>query len=237
MAYTVETIDNGFWCITDSMVRCFLFEGAEQALLVDCGLGGDLAAFCRTLTSKPIQLVLTHSDPDHVGAIAQFEAPLMHPAEFASYAQRGGKTVDLNSLWDGQLLDIGTFHFEVILIPGHTAGSIALLEPNKRFILTGDSAQSGAIYMFGPGRNLPALLASIRKLQTMASRFDRIYASHGDLTNTAEILDQLEDLICDVLQGVFPPPQPAAPHLPADIHCYRKNRAQLLLRREKVSAT
>ena len=233
MAYTVEQLDTGFWCIFDEMVRCFLFEGPKQALLVDTGLGGDLAAFCRTLTEKPIQLVLTHCDRDHVGAIQQFDAPMMHPAEYALYNFRGGKPANLQPLWDGQILDIGSFRFEVIHIPGHTPGSIALLEPEKRFLLTGDSAQSGSIYMFDEGRDLSALLMSIRRLQTIRTRFDVIYGSHGDQVNTAEILDQLETLIEDVLQGNLPEIVPAPPHLQPDITCYKKGNAQLLLRASK----
>jgi len=230
MAYTVEKLDQGFWCIFDTMVRCFLFEGPEQAILVDTGLGGDLLAFCRTLTNKPIQLVLTHCDRDHVGAIAQFDAPMMHPAEYALYAYRGFSTTGLQPLWDGQILDIGTFRFEVIHIPGHTPGGIALLETEKRFLLTGDSAQSGAIYMFDEGRDLSALLASIRRLQSIRSRFDTIYGSHGDQTNTPEILDQLECLISDILHGRLPDPVPAPPHLSSQVRCYQKGKAQLLLR-------
>ena len=65
------------------VVRMFLFEGEDEALLVDAGFGGvDLKVFCATLTEKPVRrVVLTHADPDHTGCCAQFDAVLMHPAE------------------------------------------------------------------------------------------------------------------------------------------------------------
>ncbi len=59
-------------------------------------------------------------------------------------------------LWEGTVIDLGFWKFEVILTPGHTPGSIMLLDREKRLLISGDTIQAGDIYMFGPGRNLPA---------------------------------------------------------------------------------
>ena len=48
----------------------FLLVGEEKALLIDTGTGVfDLPLLLKTLTDKPVQVVLTHGHPDHAGAI------------------------------------------------------------------------------------------------------------------------------------------------------------------------
>jgi glyoxylase-like metal-dependent hydrolase (beta-lactamase superfamily II) len=51
---------------------------------------------------------------------------LMHPAEEDNYRFHGG-TGEISPINDGSLIDLGKRQLEVINIPGHTAGSIALL--------------------------------------------------------------------------------------------------------------
>ncbi len=195
--YTVTQIMPHMWEIFENGVRCFLFEGAERAMLVDTGFGtGDLAAMVQSLTSKPVFVLNTHADRDHIGCNHQFETVYMHPAEFDRYMLTDTyETIQKPPapIWKGEELDLGTFAFEIVLIPGHTPGSIALFEKEKRFLISGDSvAEGGAIYMFGAGRNLPAYLASIQKLRTLvATHIDVIYASHHVLRVAPATLNTL----------------------------------------------
>lgn len=51
----------------------FLVVGRERALLIDTGIGlGDLAAFVRTITPLPLDVLLTHNHRDHVGNAPRF---------------------------------------------------------------------------------------------------------------------------------------------------------------------
>ncbi|MDR1064978.1 MAG: MBL fold metallo-hydrolase, partial [Oscillospiraceae bacterium] len=130
MAYEVIKISEGAWRIEDGMVRCFLFAGESRALLVDTGMsGGELLAEVRALTSLPVTLVNTHADGDHTGANGQFNEAYMHPAEFTYYYEDDGNRVPpARALWDGDVIDLGGRSFEVFVIPGHTNGSLALLD-------------------------------------------------------------------------------------------------------------
>lgn len=172
----------GLTLIEQGHVRCFLAEGRHEALLIDAGLGGsDLKGFVGTLTQKPVTVVFTHADPDHAGHAWQFERRFMHPSEYDFYRLRNKTTVPMEPIWEGDMIDLDGFRFEVILIPGHSPGSIALLEKDKRFLIGGDSIQTGKIFMFGPGRNFDAFRASMLKMQKRVSEFDTVYASHYDL--------------------------------------------------------
>jgi glyoxylase-like metal-dependent hydrolase (beta-lactamase superfamily II) len=139
---------------------------------------------------------------DHLGCNHQFDRILMHPAEFDRYCSGGKRTAEgLIPLWEGDRITVGDYTFEVILIPGHTPGSIALLERNKRFLIGGDTVQNDAIFMFGPGRNMPAFIHTVEKLEKMADCFDVIYPSHGSLTVTPDILPKLKQGAVDVMAG------------------------------------
>ena len=182
--YTTTKIMDNFYSIElNSMVRCFLFIGEEDAILVDTGFDtGELKAEIAKITDFPVSVVFTHADPDHVGGAEKFDQCFMHPCEFDYYASNTEDPAEMIPIWEGDGLDIGTFSFEVILIPGHTPGSIALLEPDKKFLIGGDSIQTGgSIFMSGPGRNFEAFRASMAKLEEYIDEFDVVYSSHNDL--------------------------------------------------------
>jgi len=54
--------------ISDCMGVCMtLLAGSEKAILVDTGYGiEDVGRFVRTLTDKPLQVILTHGHHDHM---------------------------------------------------------------------------------------------------------------------------------------------------------------------------
>ncbi len=227
--FTTHMVRDDFYIIDQQGVRCFLFIGEDMALLIDAGFGGDLKAVCESLTDKPVHLILTHADGDHRGAAGQFGRVMMHPAEFSYYEMRGAKLPMVIPVWEDDVIDIGTYRFEIVLISGHTPGSIALLEREKRFIITGDTVGTVPVYMFGTGRNMPAYLAAIKKLKTMSDDFDTIYASHGRLNPPKSILKDLCHLAGEIVNGKYPRPQDAPPHIPDTVKIYTKGNAAFFI--------
>jgi glyoxylase-like metal-dependent hydrolase (beta-lactamase superfamily II) len=190
--YEIMEIGKGSWRIEEGGVRSLLFEGTERALLVDSGFGkGNIREVAESLTQKPIMLVNTHADEDHVGCNALFDKAFMHPAEFAYYHGSCPKGAAAEPLWDGEVIDIGERAFEVILIPGHTPGSIALLDQGNRILVAGDSVSESAIFMFGEIRSLQAHIHSMRKLLTYSEAFDEIYPAHGPCPISQDIIGKL----------------------------------------------
>lgn len=203
--YIVEKIDGAGYRIEENGVRALLLEGTQRALLVDTGFGsGDLKALVGTLTALPVTLVNTHTDRDHIGCNALFPEAYMHPAEYDRYSA-GDSPAPPRPLWEGDVLDLGGRRFEVVLIPGHTPGSIALLDGDHRVLVSGDSVQDGNIFLFGPGRNLAAYVESLRKLDAMRHRFDAVYPSHGSFPLDSGVIPSLlagaERLLAGELTG------------------------------------
>ncbi|MBN2040442.1 MAG: MBL fold metallo-hydrolase [Spirochaetes bacterium] len=205
----VKIADNS-WRIEDGMVRAFLFEGTERALLVDSGFGeGNIREVVEGLTGKPVMLVNTHGDDDHTGCNSLFDKAYMHPAEFAFYYEAVPSDAVVSPLWEGDIIDIGGRKFEVILIPGHTPGSIALLDRENRILISGDTISETPIFMFGKVRSVPALIVSLEKLSKLSDSFDTVYPSHGPFPVSKDLIAKeiavARKLINGELEGQDPP--------------------------------
>ena len=227
MEYTVQNIAENIWAIDQRGVRAFLLIGPDNAILVDTCFGGDILSVCRRITDKPITLFTTHSDPDHIGCDGQFPVQYLHRAEFERYESRGKGACHALSMEEGDVFPVGDYCLEVLWIPGHTPGSVALLDRKHRFLISGDTVQAGCIFMHGDGRDLRTFRESIAKLMQMRDLFDTVYPSHGDAVVPADILEDHLALADDVLSGSAVPAGPAPDWFPDTVKVYRHGRAQM----------
>lgn len=211
----IVKISDHFWVIEENGVRSFLFEGDERAMLIDTGFGTlQLRGMVEELTDLPVFVVNTHTDKDHTGCNHYFTPIYMHPAEMDHYKTllpEGCRIEDVCPLWEGDILDLGRWKFEVILTPGHTPGSIMLLEREKRMLLSGDTIQNGDIFMFGIGRNIQAFQCSLRKMTEMSDAFDSIWPSHGGYPLTTDIISGILQGTQDLIDGKLSEQEPPWP--------------------------
>ena len=200
--YNVKKVREGLTVIEEENVRMFLIEGTERALLIDTGNGGgDLKSLVESLTDKPLTVAISHADSDHTSACEQFKEVYMHPSDFALYRRDRHEGVSLLPLYEGDEIDLGGRVLEVVFIPGHTPGSIAFLNGEERYIITGDTVCDGPIYMFGDARSMEAYVTSVEYLIDLQEEYDTIYCSHHSLEQTAEILPELIEGACEVFAG------------------------------------
>ena len=190
------------WRIEDGGVRFFLLAGKEKALLIDSGMtvhnARDIAA---SLTELPVSLLNTHADRDHIGSNEQFESFYMHPAEEPIY-RRSGKPGTVLPIQGGDVIDLGQRKLTIIDLPGHTPGSIAVLDTANRVLISGDPIQQhGRIFMFGSHRNMDAYVDSLEKLDLIKERFDEIWPSHADIPISPDTIRMLHDGTMDILAG------------------------------------
>ncbi|MCL1823866.1 MAG: MBL fold metallo-hydrolase [Oscillospiraceae bacterium] len=219
--YSVMQVAEDLYVIQESSVRCFLLLGKEAALLIDTGFGtGDLKAEIAEITKLPVIVANTHSDLDHIGGNYQFERSYLHVAEFARYrdierVQLSGDSEERHTLvpmWESDFIDIGGGILEIILLPGHTPGSVAFIERNNGILFPGDSILSECIDMHNDhkhkGRNLESYIYSLEKLLCMKEEFNTIYCSHQALTFPVGKIESLAKgarrILAGEIEGVLP---------------------------------
>ncbi|MBQ8972698.1 MAG: MBL fold metallo-hydrolase, partial [Clostridia bacterium] len=92
----------------------------------------------------------------------------------------------------------------IIHLPGHTPGSIAVLDVKNRVLISGDPIQAhGHIFMFGSHRNMEEYIRSLERLEALQDQFDEIWPSHADIPIAPDTIHQLVEGARDVIAGII----------------------------------
>ena len=151
--YEVNQIDDNSYYINDEdNDSCYLIVGTTNALLIDCGLFKEaLLPTIKQITDLEILLVLTHGHGDHVGCISEFNNVYMSSKDKDVYFWNQEKfpdikLIDYNDIRlikNHQELNIGNKIIELVELPGHTPGSLLVVDSSNKTIYTGDAIGSG----------------------------------------------------------------------------------------------
>lgn len=188
----------------------------------------DLYSLVRNLTSLPIVVVNTHAHCDHVWGNYQFEEAYISEADMTLYNETFStderrKMFEMNRshipsditeeeienwinlkpckvlpIKAGDVIDIGNKQLKVFELPGHTAGSIALLDEQDKILLAGD-AIIGWLWMQLPeSLTLAKYLNSMKELKNHCSEIEYIYAGHTGCNGKPFNVSIIDDIINDV---------------------------------------
>ncbi len=140
----------------------YVVEGEERAAVIDTGItpGEKIMPVIQSLTKKPVILVLTHAHVDHFHHMDEFDTVYMSHREFLLpedflAGMMAGKALALHDTLDihtGDVIDLGGNALEICEVPGHTPGSVVVLEQKGQHLFTGDAIGSGCgVWMQVPG--------------------------------------------------------------------------------------
>lgn len=172
--------------VGEYQTNCYLLVEAElcEGILVDPG--DEAQEILDWIGNTRItRLLLTHGHSDHVGALQTVRKALgvkvgIHPADAAAFSIK--KDFDLSP---GVIFRLGGAAIEVVHVPGHTPGSVALklIEADGfHHSLSGD-----AIFPGGPGHtktsvDLTIALDSLARTVFTWSDSVRLHPGHGEST-------------------------------------------------------
>ncbi|HEY64998.1 MAG TPA: MBL fold metallo-hydrolase [Caldilineae bacterium] len=188
-------------------VNCYILgcRATGEAIVVDPGGHvGDILATLERLDLQVVKIVNTHAHFDHMLGVRELQeatrAPfLLHPADVPVL----GRTQQHAQAWlgidpgtppavdefleAGQLISFGEEALEVRLTPGHSPGSVSLVDHKGRRVFTGDTLFAGSVGRSDlPGGDARALLQSIQtQLLSLPDDYE-VLPGHGPATTIGE---------------------------------------------------
>jgi glyoxylase-like metal-dependent hydrolase (beta-lactamase superfamily II) len=230
--YTICNITDSVYQINmHNHVFSYLIIGNQKALLIDTGWGTvDIKSIVESLTSLPLIVVNTHGHLDHMYGNYQFEEVFIkeedamliaydYTKEKREYVMKRfgnpmlpfgitlddwlnvkpNKTSYLNNV---KHFDLGNRIIEIIDIPGHSRGSIGLLDRKERLLFSGDSILNSTIFLhFNLSTKLNVYLKGIENLIALKSNFDFIYPSHPFAPIEPNFLYKVKDSVKQIIKG------------------------------------
>lgn len=185
-----------------------------DGLLVDSGppnLAGEVAGLCRELAVR--QCVTTHHHEDHsgnhgllreqfhivplaqAGGVQRIAAPDARPQLYRRVAF--GVPAPAETQPAGDWVETPRFRLQVVPTPGHAEDHIALWEPRRRWLFSGDLFLGPRLKYLRSDEDVFALLASLR--QVIALEPQTLFCQHrGRVENAGGALRQKLDSLVEL---------------------------------------
>lgn len=207
---------------------CYLVEGSERALLIDTLTGiGDIRPIYEGITDKPVSVINTHGHFDHAGGnfvfqevwINSMDVPLMY--KHCTVEQRENfarafcdtafwskddveqvRPLVCNHAYEGYSFELGGRVLEVVETPGHTRGSICLLDKKNRMLFAGDTCNTNTLLHLEGSCTVEEYLQSLKKLKKLQNLFNKYYICHEETPLDKSCID--DAIICceEILAGI-----------------------------------
>jgi glyoxylase-like metal-dependent hydrolase (beta-lactamase superfamily II) len=204
-------------------VISYLVSGKEAAILLDTGMGiGNIEVVARQLTDKPIRVVNSHHHYDHVGDNHRFEHIAIHEAEASFLEQEAPEELLLEAmrpenvlgdppdgfdptqyrivpsradllLHEGETLDLGGRSLRVLHTPGHSPGSICLLDDEEGVLFTGDSVYAGPLYAQFDHSDFAVYRQTMGRLSDLSRDLQLVLPSHNQTPLDPHIMVEMAE--------------------------------------------
>jgi glyoxylase-like metal-dependent hydrolase (beta-lactamase superfamily II) len=212
MNTTIQKLSSGVYSIDQEMVRCFLVLGRDRAMLLDTGAEEcALMQLIRSVTDLPVLALHTHGDGDHTANDHLFDHIYAHPKEFDVIRKfRPGLTAHLHPVTGASSFDLGGRILSVLETPGHTPGSICLLDRTNRILFSGDTVSYGPVFLFGDHRDIRQYRKTLEYLMGVGG-FDTVYPCHNSCPVSLTVIPALMAAVDGALDGSLSPTQTDMP--------------------------
>jgi glyoxylase-like metal-dependent hydrolase (beta-lactamase superfamily II) len=94
---------------------------------------------------------------------------------------------------EGDIVDLGDRHFEVLHLPGHSRGSIGLWEKSTGTLFSGDSIYDGPLLDELPGSNIADYIRTMERLRDLPVRI--VHAGHDPSFGRERLLELIDQYL------------------------------------------
>jgi hydroxyacylglutathione hydrolase len=180
---SITKLEKNMWVVeTSDKTTMYIIEGTQKAMLIDTGTKCEkLDSVVKLITQKPLVVMITHIHPDHAGNIKYFDQIYLHPADTVLIrTMKVAYNGKINFVKDGEKFDLGGTTIEALHTPGHTPGSIVLLDRKAGNCYSGDAFGSGQVWMqLEPHVSMAIYAQSCRTMEALMDKgITKIYCGH-----------------------------------------------------------
>ncbi len=194
--------------------------------LIDTGCAHAAPEFVRVLAGRPIDRILqTHCHEDHIGGTwavlrDRGDIPVFaHPGCVEVLDDPRGKQplhpyrrvmwgwprpVSARPLVEGDVIDAGPYRFQALYMPGHSVDHLCFLEPDRRWLFSGDLYVGGKDRALRNDGDVWGIIASLRRaaglqLTTLFPGSARIPEDpHGAIAGKVDYYEGLGNRVLDL---------------------------------------
>lgn len=185
----------------NSTQNSYLIKGKERSILFDLAVNeSGMYEYAERLVKTEVIVILSHGHFDHIFGLELLKEVWLHREDEAllRYGTPVFQTAPvtpcpkLHYLKRGEVLDLGDRLVHVIHMPGHTPGSIMLLDENTQLLLSGDAIGRTILFGLEEKPDFEKMCEDLEKLKQKS--FCGIYSAHDRCMLPKEHIDLMQDV-------------------------------------------
>lgn len=218
-------------------VYAYLLIGKDRALLIDTCYGfTDIPSAIGKITALPLIVVNTHGHLDHTHGNHLYDSVYLSAKDDEVFAKHNSKegigqvAKDMGiplfltkipplkrcvkshpsvhiPLPDEMYFELGERRVSIFETPGHTRGSISLLDEKNGWLFTGDTTcVEGALLNFPESTSVEVFRESIRKIKALSDsgKVKVLFPAHQQTPVGLNVLERFERVATDIIEGAIP---------------------------------
>ncbi len=186
--------------------NCYIIISNDESLIIDPG--GDPAKIISIAKKTKVKaIVATHGHFDHVLAAPVLKEKLgsefwIHKNDveimksYMTHMYIYGIPEPDKFVEEGDIILVGDTKWRILHTPGHTPGSICILNYSNKIVFTGDTIFRGALGRTDlPSGDVNVLFDSLRKIFSLLTRDFVVYPGHGERTTLGEEYSHYSEIL------------------------------------------